>query len=316
MRGPTVFFWFLTLFVFLGTAALAAAFFLRYRKEIRHAFLLILSVGLFFLIYALMVYGTSFPEPMPGLPLMIGALILLVYAILAWDTPLSFAYLLNEALSRRGRAFIAIAGAAPAATLAISVAIALAKQRSYDEVGRIMFGAVDLAAAFPAAAMLGAAILALKSARSSSGWARASRIAFAATAFAFLPASLYLRYAVFPRSYPQDVLAFVTILLAWDIIATGIAFFFGPGEKQDGPFVAVPDDFIAEAGITAREAEALELLAAGSSYKAIAATLGISMPAVKKRISSVYRKSGAANRVELVNILLEYGSKKHRSEEE
>jgi DNA-binding CsgD family transcriptional regulator len=310
MRGAALLFWVMPILIFLGTAVLATAFFMRYRKEVRHAFLTVLAAALYFLVYVLMVYATTLPSAVAGLSLMTGSVLLAVYAILAWDVPLSFSYALNAPITKRGRALAAAAAAAPLCALVAAIVAALSSPPGREASARSMLAAIDCAAAAPAAAIGWAAAVAAASARKATGKAKAARIAFAASAATFLPAAFALRYLVFPSSYPQREVAVATVLVAWDIVATAIAAGFGPGEAEEGPFVSVPDAFLSEAGITAREAEALELLASGASYKDISATLGLSLPAVKKRLSSVYRKSGAANRVELVNILLEYGGGK------
>lgn len=316
MRQAALLFWVLPILVFLGTAVLAAAFFLRYRKEVRHAFLTVLAAALYFLVYALMVFATTLPAPMPGMALLTGAALCAVYSILAWDIPQSFAYRLNRPVSKRGRILSAAAAALPVLASAASFAAVFAAPPSYEKASRAVLAAIDCAGVAPLLAIAWAAAIALAGAKEAEGVARLALVAFAATAALFALAGLLFRYLAFPSSYPQREVSIATLLLGWDIVATGIAALFGPGEKAEGPFVSVPDSFLKEAGITAREAEALELLASGASYKDICATLGLSLPAVKKRISSVYRKSGAANRVELVNILLEYGDKRRPRAEE
>lgn len=309
MSGAIAIFWILPILLFLGTAALAAAFFLRYRKTVRHAFLTILASGLYFSTYFLMVYDTTLPRPVPGIGVMNGCVILAIYSILAWDLPQSFAYLLNLAPSRRFRACWAAVACLPIGAGIAAILLSLSGAVSWKNIPRTVYATADAAALVPAAAIAAAAFLAGRGAREAAGGARASRIAFALSAALLVPCAFACRYLIFASSFPQAELSAPTVFLGWDLLATAIASFFGPGERQEGAFVSVPDAFIAEAGITAREAEALELLAAGSSYKEICSALGISLPAVKKRISAVYRKSGAANRVELVNILLEYGEK-------
>jgi DNA-binding CsgD family transcriptional regulator len=43
----------------------------------------------------------------------------------------------------------------------------------------------------------------------------------------------------------------------------------------------------------------MELLVVGKSYKEIMGILSISMPTVKTHVSSLYRKTGATNRLDL-----------------
>jgi DNA-binding CsgD family transcriptional regulator len=67
---------------------------------------------------------------------------------------------------------------------------------------------------------------------------------------------------------------------------------------------ATPDrEFIERRGVTPREAEVLVLLLRGLDYKRIMADLSISMPTVKSHVSSIYRKTGTANRLELAALI-------------
>lgn len=56
-------------------------------------------------------------------------------------------------------------------------------------------------------------------------------------------------------------------------------------------------------GITPREAEVIEKLLQGRSYKEIAAELSIALPTVQSHVTRIYRKTGARNKVELGNLL-------------
>jgi DNA-binding CsgD family transcriptional regulator len=72
-----------------------------------------------------------------------------------------------------------------------------------------------------------------------------------------------------------------------------------PPAERSSPGAA----FISRYGITAREGELLGLLVRGLSYKRIMAELSISMPTVKSHVSSLYRKTGTANRLELADLV-------------
>jgi DNA-binding CsgD family transcriptional regulator len=305
MRAPEAYFWILPILILAGICVLAVAFFLRYRKTVRHFFLTALAVGLYFLIYVLMVYETTLPRPFPGLVFTTGALILAIYSILAWDIPLSYLYLLNRPLMGALKRCVAILALLPAASGLALLFLPLGRAASLNAI----FPLADLMAAPPALAALIPIAAAAASLKKGESAGRLARAIFAASGLLFIAAGFLCRYRLFASSYPQRELAFVTTLLIWDLAATALSVAFGPGESPEGPVVSVPDAFIREASLTAREAETLELLAGGASYKDISTALGVSLPAVKKRISSVYRKSGAANRVELVNILLEYSRK-------
>jgi DNA-binding CsgD family transcriptional regulator len=67
--------------------------------------------------------------------------------------------------------------------------------------------------------------------------------------------------------------------------------------------IAVSESFLARYSVTPREGEVLDLLVLGLSYKGIMARLAISMPTVKTHVSSLYRKTGTANRLELANLV-------------
>jgi DNA-binding CsgD family transcriptional regulator len=305
MRAPTAYFWILPILILAGISVLAVVFFLRYRKTVRHFFLTALAVGLYFFIYILMVYETTLPQRAPGLVFTTGVLILSIYSILSWDMPLSYLYLLNRPLGGALKRAVAALAILPSASWLALILLPLGRSAGQAAI----FPLADLMAAAPALAALVPIAAAAQSLKGGERGGRFARAVFAASGLLFIAVGFLCRYRFFASSYPQRELSFVTTLLIWDMAATALAAAFGPGESPEGPVVSVPDAFVREASLTAREAETLELLAGGASYKDISAALGVSMPAVKKRISSVYRKSGAANRVELVNILLEYSRK-------
>jgi DNA-binding CsgD family transcriptional regulator len=305
MRPAYAYFWLFPIFILIASALLAVIFFLRYRKTIRHYFLTILAAGAYFCIYLLMVYDTTLPSPIVGVSIMESMALLGIYSILSWDLPISYAYTLNRALSRRERAFAIAAAILPFGSCLLVLLVPLGFERK----AALLASIADLGAAMPSLALLAACAMSLAGFADAGKGSKAARLAFCASGLSFVGLGYLGRYSLFNAAFPQSELSVVTALIAWDLLATAISQGFGPGEKADGAVVKVPDAFLREAGITAREAEALELLAGGASYKDISLALGASLPAEKKRLSSVYRKSGAANRVELVNILLEYSRK-------
>lgn len=63
------------------------------------------------------------------------------------------------------------------------------------------------------------------------------------------------------------------------------------------------DRLAADIGVTTREGEVIQLLIQGLTNNEIAAKLFISPQTVKNNISSIFRKAGVRNRVELVNLV-------------
>ena len=61
------------------------------------------------------------------------------------------------------------------------------------------------------------------------------------------------------------------------------------------------------AGLTAREAEVLRLVAAGFTNKEIAAQLVVSVPTVERHVANIYAKIGASRRYEAVAFALNHG---------
>lgn len=57
------------------------------------------------------------------------------------------------------------------------------------------------------------------------------------------------------------------------------------------------------AGLSTREAEVAELLAAGASYKEIADKLFVSLSTVQTHVARIYSKTGSRNKTELANLL-------------
>ncbi len=69
-------------------------------------------------------------------------------------------------------------------------------------------------------------------------------------------------------------------------------------EKKPEP-LAPSDSYCELRGITPRERDVMALLVQGRSYREIADSLCISLPTVKTHVSSLYRKTGTVNRLEL-----------------
>ena len=65
----------------------------------------------------------------------------------------------------------------------------------------------------------------------------------------------------------------------------------------------IGESFYLEYGITPREKDVVLELVKGASYKDIGKKLYISMPTVKSHISSIYQKTGAGNKIELLHLI-------------
>jgi LuxR family maltose regulon positive regulatory protein len=76
------------------------------------------------------------------------------------------------------------------------------------------------------------------------------------------------------------------------------------GAEPDAPHAAVPGLIDP---LTSRELEVLQMLAAGKSNQAIAGQLVVTLDTVKKHVSHVLGKLGAANRTEAVTRARELG---------
>lgn len=74
---------------------------------------------------------------------------------------------------------------------------------------------------------------------------------------------------------------------------------------QPGPGAAVnmPEQFVRRFGISHREREIIEMMAQGFSNRAIADKLYISTVTVKNHVYHIYQKTGARNKVQLLNII-------------
>jgi DNA-binding CsgD family transcriptional regulator len=106
-----------------------------------------------------------------------------------------------------------------------------------------------------------------------------------------------------PLSNPAG--SFLSILPVFLLMLAGLLFLerfieamyphLSAGMKPEERFRSL----LAEYGISAREAEVVRLICRGMTNKEIEAALFISMPTVKDHVSNIFRKTGAANRVQL-----------------
>jgi len=101
------------------------------------------------------------------------------------------------------------------------------------------------------------------------------------------------------RNYP---LAELTYYLVFVIVAlTFILRFFVQPSRSSG--ITLPEDFIRRFGISHRESEIIDLMAKGFSNSGIAQRLFISTVTVKNHVYHIYQKTGAENKVQLLNMM-------------
>lgn len=74
-------------------------------------------------------------------------------------------------------------------------------------------------------------------------------------------------------------------------------------ERGPGVEFALPDEFVRRFGISPRERDIIEMMAKGFSNNAIAEKLYISTLTVKNHVYHIYQKTGAGNKVQLLNMI-------------
>jgi DNA-binding CsgD family transcriptional regulator len=75
------------------------------------------------------------------------------------------------------------------------------------------------------------------------------------------------------------------------------------GEPIAGEVFSLPDHFMSRFGISQRERDIIQMMAQGLSNSAIADKLYISTVTVKNHVYHIYRKTGAGNKVQLLNMI-------------
>jgi DNA-binding CsgD family transcriptional regulator len=81
-------------------------------------------------------------------------------------------------------------------------------------------------------------------------------------------------------------------------IYCAVRYLFGPSPREAGD---IPADFVRRFSISEREQEIIALVVKGLSNKQIGDQLFISSQTVKNHIYNIYRKTGVANKVQLLN---------------
>ena len=92
--------------------------------------------------------------------------------------------------------------------------------------------------------------------------------------------------------------------LAWNVVSMSIALrLFGTAGAIPAAVEASPEERARALGLSEREVEIAVLIARGLTNKEVAAELFISTGTVRTHVYNLYRKVGAGNRVEIVNML-------------
>jgi DNA-binding CsgD family transcriptional regulator len=129
---------------------------------------------------------------------------------------------------------------------------------------------------------------------------------FSGVAYTILTALSSVLPFVVPPAYHlyPNVVAAGAFLCSWAVLVSWINLrWIGVGGSSEE---AVPEAFSSDHGITPREEQILRLLVQGKTSKEIAGDLFISQRTVEAHLRNVYRKTGAGNRVELMNRLGAY----------
>jgi DNA-binding CsgD family transcriptional regulator len=122
--------------------------------------------------------------------------------------------------------------------------------------------------------------------------------------FAFLAVAQFVVQNIpsspdFLHDYPLEELLYYMGFVILAIIYIS-RFFAEPGR---GAAFNVPDEFLRQFGISHRERDIIEMMAKGFSNNAIAEKLYISTLTVKNHVYHIYQKTGAGNKVQLLNMM-------------
>jgi DNA-binding CsgD family transcriptional regulator len=101
------------------------------------------------------------------------------------------------------------------------------------------------------------------------------------------------------REVPYGQLIFI-ICASTLIVFFTASYFYKPDAAADRD---LPVDFVSRFGISQRECDIIALVMQGFSHKQIGGRLFISNRTVKNHIYNIYQKTGAANKVQLLNLI-------------
>ncbi len=120
---------------------------------------------------------------------------------------------------------------------------------------------------------------------------------------------------VLRRTFPYGLLAVPLFYLVWNILSLYFGYkYFGSfvdtqsADQKGSMVIALEQDkvdgrFYEKYKITNREKEVILLLAKGYSYNRISEELVISLTTARTHIYNIYQKTGAKNKVELINLM-------------
>ena len=115
----------------------------------------------------------------------------------------------------------------------------------------------------------------------------------------------WLEYQLWARTHP---IAIYVALIATAFLALGIWVGVRLFRRESRPEPFTPNERAqASLGITEREREVLQQLAAGRSNKEIARDLGLSPNTVKTHVARLFEKLGVARRTEAIGLARELG---------
>jgi DNA-binding CsgD family transcriptional regulator len=103
----------------------------------------------------------------------------------------------------------------------------------------------------------------------------------------------------FLRDFPFEQLAYYMgfVIMALVYLAK---YFVDPAQVPD---FTLPNGFVRKFGISRRESDIVQMMARGFSNRAIAEKLFISSLTVKNHVYHIYQKTGAGNKVQLLNMI-------------
>lgn len=121
--------------------------------------------------------------------------------------------------------------------------------------------------------------------------------------YAILSVSITLLVVLLGAYFAVTVILNYLLFLGWNVVAivAFIRYLTHPVDLLESG--EIPEEARRRYGISAREAEVILHLSRGLSNKEIAEKLGVSFTTIRTHVYNVFKKTGAASRVELLRIL-------------